>query len=43
MTITYVFNLKNNYGWRDQIEIADNDKLNKVEELLSKLNDEANK
>ncbi|MBR6907719.1 hypothetical protein IKN40_04435 [bacterium] len=38
-----IFNLKNNYGWRDQIEIADNDKLNKVEELLSKLNDEANK
>lgn len=38
-----IFNLKNNYGWRDQIEVTDNDKLNKVEELLGKLNDEANK
>lgn len=38
-----IFNLKNNYGWRDQIEIADNDKLNKVEELLTKIDEEAKK
>lgn len=38
-----IFNLKNNYGWRDQVEVTNNDKLTKVEELLNKLNDEANK
>lgn len=38
-----IFNLKNNYGWHDQVEITDNDKLSKVEELLDKLNEEAKK
>lgn len=38
-----IFNLKNNYGWRDQVEVTDNDKLAKVEELLGKIKDEAEK
>lgn len=38
-----IFNLKNNYGWRDSVEVTDNRELNKVEELLNKLTDEANK
>lgn len=38
-----IFNLKNNYGWRDSVEVTDNRELNKVEELLSKLEDEAKK
>ena len=38
-----IFNLKNNYGWRDSVEVTDNRELNKVEELLTKLEDEANK
>lgn len=36
-----IFNLKNNYGWRDQVEVTDNDKLAKVEELLGKIKEEA--
>lgn len=38
-----IFNLKNNYGWRDSVEVTDNRELSKVEELLDKLTDEANK
>ena len=38
-----IFNLKNNYGWRDSVEVTDNREINKVEELLNKLTDEANK
>lgn len=38
-----IFNLKNNYGWRDQVEVTNNDKLVKVEELLTKIDEEANK
>ena len=38
-----IFNLKNNFGWRDSVEVTDNRELNKVEELLSKLEDEAKK
>ena len=36
-----IFNLKNNYGWKDNIEVTDNKELNKVEELLNKLEQEA--
>lgn len=38
-----IFNLKNNYGWRDSIEVADKEKLAKVEELLTKIEEEADK
>lgn len=38
-----IFNLKNNYGWRDQVEVAGNEELNKVQELLGKIKDEAEK
>lgn len=37
-----IFNLKNNYGWRDSVEVTDNRELNKVEELLGKIENEAN-
>ena len=38
-----IFNLKNNYNWRDNVEVTNNDQLAKVQELLTKLNEEANK
>lgn len=38
-----IFNLKNNFKWKDQVEVADDDRLNKVEELLSKIKEEAEK
>ena len=37
-----IFNLKNNYGWKDSVEVNDNRELNKVEELLNKIEQEAN-
>lgn len=36
-----IFNLKNNYGWKDNIDVNNNQGIDKVEELLSKLTDEA--
>lgn len=38
-----IFNLKNNYGWKDNVEVTDKTQLTKVEELLSKIEEEANK
>ena len=38
-----IFNLKNNYGWRDNIEVSNNFELSKVEQLLNKIEDEATK
>ena len=32
-----IFNLKNNYGWKDNVEVTDKTQLTKVEELLSKI------
>ena len=37
-----IFNLKNNYGWKDTVEV-ENKPLQKVEELLNKIEEEANK
>lgn len=37
-----IFNLKNNYGWKDTLEV-ESKPLQKVEELLSKIEEEANK
>ena len=42
-TTGIIFNLKNNYGWKDNVEVADKDKLAKVEELLTKIEEEADK
>ena len=36
-----IFNLKNNFGWKDKIEVADNREIEKVEQLLGKLTNEA--
>jgi len=38
-----IFNLKNNFNWRDNVEITDNRELEKVQELLSKIEDESKK
>lgn len=38
-----IFNLKNNYGWTDNVEITNKHEISKVEELLSKIEEEANK
>jgi hypothetical protein len=38
-----IFNLKNNFDWKDKMEVeANKEQLNKVEELLSKIKEEAN-
>ena len=36
-----IFNLKNNYGWRDQVEITDNKELSKVDELLEAMKNDS--
>jgi hypothetical protein len=38
-----IFNLKNNYGWRDSFEINNNDELSKLDELLGEIKKDANK
>ena len=39
-----IFNLKNNYGWRDQVEIETNkQELSKLDELLGEIKKDANK
>ena len=38
-----IFNLKNNFNWRDNVEVTDNRELDKVQELLNKMTDEAKK
>lgn len=38
-----IFNLKNNFNWKDTSETADNNEISKVQELLAKIKDEANK
>lgn len=38
-----IFNLKNNYGWKDAIEVKDNNELSKLDELLGEIKKEAEK
>ena len=38
-----IFNLKNNYGWKDTVEVKNNHSIGRVEELLEKLEEEAKK
>lgn len=34
-----IFNLKNNYGWRDQVEVKNEHEITKVDELLKEIKD----
>lgn len=38
-----IFNLKNNYGWRDTFEVKQDDELSKLDELLGEIRKDANK
>ena len=38
-----IFNLKNNYGWRDQVEVKNDNEISKLDELLGTVKDIANK
>ena len=38
-----IFNLKNNYGWRDSVEVNNNSELSKLDELLGEIRKDANK
>lgn len=38
-----IFNLKNNYGWRDTFEVKQNAELSKLDELLGEIRKDANK
>lgn len=37
-----IFNLKNNYGWRDTVEVKQDDELSKLDELLGEIRKDAN-
>lgn len=37
-----IFNLKNNYGWRDSVEINNQNELTKLDELLKEIKKNAN-
>lgn len=36
-----IFNLKNNYGWKDQVEVKNEHEITKVDELLQEIKDVA--
>lgn len=36
-----IFNLKNNYGWRDTVEVKNDNEISKVDELLKEIKDVA--
>ena len=36
-----IFNLKNNYGWRDQVEVKNNNELTKLDELLGAIKNDS--
>lgn len=38
-----IFNLKNNYGWKDQVEVKQDAELTKLDELLETIKDDAAK
>lgn len=38
-----IFNLKNNYGWRDQVEVKNEHEITKVDELLKEIKDASTK
>ena len=38
-SIFTIFNLKNNFGWRDEVEVKTEDKTSKLDELVEALKD----
>lgn len=38
-----IFNLKNNYGWRDTVEVKNDNEISKVDELLEEIKNVATK
>lgn len=36
-----IFNLKNNYGWRDQVEVKNDNELSKLDELLGAIKNDS--
>lgn len=38
-----IFNLKNNYGWKDQTEVKNEHEISKLDELLGEIRKDANK
>ena len=38
-----IFNLKNNYGWRDQVEVKNDNELSKLDELLGAIKNDSTK
>ena len=36
-----IFNLKNNYGWRDTVEVKNDNELSKLDELLGAIKDDS--
>lgn len=38
-----IFNLKNNFGWKDSIEVENNNEISKLDELLKEIKKDANK
>lgn len=38
-----IFNLKNNYGWRDTVEVKNDNELSKLDELLGAIKNDSTK
>ena len=38
-----IFNLKNNYGWRDSVEVKNDNELSKLDELLGAIKNDSTK
>ena len=36
-----IFNLKNNYGWRDQVEVKNDNEISKLDELLGAIRNDS--
>lgn len=36
-----IFNLKNNYGWRDQVEVKNDNEISKLDELLKEIKNDS--
>lgn len=37
-----IFNLKNNFGWKDSVEVDNKHEINKLDEILSEIKESAN-
>ena len=38
-----IFNLKNNYGWRDTVEVKNDNEINKLDKILAEIEKDADK